>query len=85
MTMETLIKTADKLNADIGRSVFKLGLDVHLQWIVAVVQEGHQNPKAPRKFTRAQLVAWVEEQVQKGHEVWTVQESCGFGFVVLPT
>jgi len=75
-------KTDNKLNADIGRSVVKLGLDVHLQWIVAVVQEGHQNPKAPRKFTRAQLVAWVEEQVQKGHQVWSVQESCGFGFVL---
>lgn len=82
MTMKNLNESKDQLNGNIGRPVLKLGLDVHLQWIVAVVQEGQQNPKAPRKFTRAGLVAWVQEQVGRGHEVWSVQESCGFGFVL---
>ena len=65
-----------------SRPTLKLGLDVHLQWIMVVVQEGHQTPKAPRKFTRQELVGWVKEKVAAGHAVWCVQEACGFGFVL---
>ena len=40
-------------SASIDRSkpMLKLGLDVHLEFIVAVVQRGHLSPHAPRKFT----------------------------------
>jgi hypothetical protein len=32
----------------------KLGLDVHLEFIMAVVQRDHATPQAPRKFMREQ-------------------------------
>ena len=35
----------------------KPGLDVHLEFIMAVAQQDHANPLAPRQFTRAALVA----------------------------
>ncbi len=62
--------------------MLKLGLDVHLEFIMAVAQKDHANPHAPRKFTRAQLVAQVRKWVAEGFQVFCVQESCGFGFVL---
>ncbi len=49
---------------------------------MAVAQKDHANPYAPRKFTRAQLVAQVQKWVAEGFQVFCVQESCGFGFVL---
>jgi hypothetical protein len=37
---------------DRSKPMLKLGLDVHLEFIMAVVQRGHLGPQAPRKFTR---------------------------------
>ena len=34
----------------------KLGLDVHLEFIMAVAQRDHASPQAPRKFTPDQLL-----------------------------
>lgn len=65
-----------------GKSSVKLGLDVHLEFIMAVVERDHAAPQSPRKFTRAQLVSQVEKWVAEGLVVYTVQESCGFGFVL---
>lgn len=62
--------------------LIKLGLDVHLAFIMAVLQHGHAQPQAPRKFTTAELVAFVQEQVAAGCQVFCVQESCGFGFTL---
>ena len=59
-----------------------LGLDVHLQSITAVAQKDHASLKAPRQFTRAQLVAFVQASVAEGLQVCCVQESCGFGFTL---
>ena len=67
---------------DPAKPMLKLGLDVHLEFIMAVVQKDHANPHAPRKFTRAQLVAQVPKWVAEGFQVCCVQESCGFGFVL---
>lgn len=67
---------------DPARPLLKLGLDVHLEFIMAVVQQEHSNPKAPRKFTRGQLLAQVTKWVAEGQQVVCVQESCGFGFVL---
>jgi transposase len=60
----------------------KLGLDVHLEFIMAVAQRDHAAPQAPRKFTPEQLVIQVQKWVAEGCTVYTVQESCGFGFVL---
>jgi len=67
---------------DPTKPTLKLGLDVHLEFIMAVAQKDHASPHAPRKFSRAELVAHVGKLVAEGHQVFTVQESCGFGFVL---
>jgi transposase len=60
----------------------KLGLDVHLEFIMAVVQRDHAAPQAPRRFTPAQLILQVQKWVAEGLVVYAVEESCGFGFVL---
>ena len=67
---------------DPAKPLLKLGLDVHLEFIMAVAQQGHGNPHAPRKFTHSELVAQVRQWVSEGYQVCCVQESCGFGFVL---
>jgi transposase len=67
---------------DPAKPMLKLGLDVHLEFIMAVAQKDHANPHAPRKFTRPQLVTQVQKWVAEGFQVFCVQESCGFGFVL---
>lgn len=67
---------------DPNKPAFKLGLDVHLEFIMAVAQKDHASPLAPRKFTRAELVEHVRKLVAEGNPVYCVQESCGFGFVL---
>ena len=67
---------------DPTKPMLKLGLDVHLQFIMAVAQRGHTCPQAPRKLTRWQLVEQVRKWVAQGLAVYCVQESCGFGFVL---
>ena len=67
---------------DPGKPLLKLGLDVHLEFIMAVAQKDHANPHAPRKFTPELLVAQVKKWVAEGFQVFCVQESCGFGFVL---
>jgi transposase len=67
---------------DPSKPLLKLGLDVHLEFIMAVVQRGHLSPQAPRKFTRPELVEQVKSWTAEGLQVFCVQESCGFGFVL---
>jgi transposase len=67
---------------DPNKPLLKLGLDVPLDFIMAVAQQDHANPKAPRKFTRAELVAQVAQWIAEGFQVFAVQESCGFGFTL---
>ena len=67
---------------DPTKPLLKLGLDVHLEFIMAVAQKDHASPQAPRKFTREQLVEQVRQWVAQGFQVFCVQESCGFGFVL---
>jgi len=67
---------------DPTKPMLKLGLDVHLDFIMAVVQRGHGSLQSPRKFTPPQLVAQVAQWVAEGLQVFCVQESCGFGFTL---
>jgi transposase len=60
----------------------QLGLDVHLEFIMAVSQRGNTSAHAPRKFTPEQLVEQIRQWVAQGLQVFCVQESCGFGFVL---
>jgi hypothetical protein len=65
----------------VGQSVIKVGLDIDLQRLTATVQWDHLQPKPARDFkSPAEFVAWVREQTRTGHVVYTVYESCGFGY-----
>src|SRR5213593_276769 len=64
------------------RPALKLGLDVHLEFIMVVAQRGHLSAQAPRKFTRPPLVEQVKRWTAEGLAVYCVEESCGFGFVL---
>jgi len=64
------------------RPALKLGLDVHLEFIMVVGQRGHLSPQAPRRFSPEQLVQQVKRWTAQGLAVYCVQESCGFGFVL---
>ena len=60
----------------------KLGLDVHLSFIMVVVQEGHLTPKAPRKMDSFELIKAVRAWRSEGYQIHSVQESCGMGFTL---
>ena len=60
--------------------VLKIGLDVHASFYVAVVQQDHGAPGAPRRFAPEAFVPWVRLQLAAGRVVHVVYESCGFGF-----
>ena len=64
------------------RHVFTLGLDVDLRYVVTAIQCDQGVIAPARKYTRAQLVAWVTAQVLAGHTVRTVYECCGFGYTL---
>jgi transposase len=65
-----------------GRHVFKLGLDVDLNFVVTAIQCDRGTIALPQKFTRARLIAWIQKQIAAGHAVHTVYESCGFGYTL---
>ena len=67
---------------DPAKPMLKLGLDAHLQSIMAVAQKDHASPHAPRKFTNDELLAQVKKWIAEGLQVFCVQESCGFGFTL---
>jgi transposase len=64
------------------RHVFKLGLDVDLHFVVAAIQCGQGTIALAQKFTRRQLLDWVQKQIAAGHAVHTVYEACGFGYTL---
>ncbi len=53
-----------------------------LNYCVTAIQAGHGPVRPAQKWTRAQLVKWVREQVAAGHDVHTVYEACGFGYTL---
>ena len=61
-------------------AVVKIGLDVHAAFYVAVLQQDHTTPGAPRRFAPEAFVPWVRTLLAAGQEVHVVHESCGFGF-----
>jgi transposase len=60
--------------------VIKLGIDVHQQFYVVVLQEGGTNPKPPQRFSKEGFLHWAARLKQHGGEVHAVYEACGFGF-----
>ena len=63
-----------------GRCTIKLGIDVHQDFYVVVMQEGGSNPKPPQRFGKRAFVHWAAKLKSRGAEVHAVYEACGFGF-----
>src|SRR5437868_13130195 len=52
-----------------GKAVIKLGIDVHQEFYVVVVQEGGGNPKPAQRLKKEAFLRWVAKLKQR----------CGFG------
>lgn len=63
-----------------GRCTIKLGIDVHQEFYVVVMQEGGSNPKPPQRFQKRAFVHWAAKLKSRVAEVHAVYEACGFGF-----
>ena len=57
-----------------------LGIDVHQDFYVVVMQEGGANPKPPQRFHHQAFLLWASKLKAQGREVHAVYEACGFGF-----
>ena len=58
----------------------KLGIDVHQDLYVVVMQEGGSNPKPLQRFHKEAFLHWAAKLVRCGVQVYAVYEACGFGF-----
>lgn len=65
-----------------SKASIKLGIDVHQDFYVVVMQEGGANPKPPQRFGKQSFLQWAQKLVRAGAEVYAVYEACGFGFSV---
>jgi transposase len=64
-----------------GKADIKLGIDVHQDFYVVVVQEGGVNPKPPQRFQKQTFLHWAARLKENtGAEMHAVYEACGFGF-----
>ena len=63
-----------------SKAVIKLGIDVHQDFYVVVLQEGGTNPKPAQRFQKEAFLHWVAKLKEEGKEVYAVYEACGFGF-----
>ena len=63
-----------------GTGAIELGIDVHQDFYVVVVQEGGGNPKPPQRFAKQAFLHWAAKLKSRGKEVYAVYEACGFGF-----
>jgi transposase len=77
--LSSLEETRGQFN---GRSTaIKLGIDVHQEFYVVVLQEGGLSPKPAQRFGKAAFLSWAARLPEKsGAEVHAVYEACGFGF-----
>ena len=78
--LSSLEGTRRQFNGGIG--AIKLGIDVHQDFYVVVMQEGGGNPKPPQRFPKQGFVQWATKLKSRGGEgeVYAVYEACGFGF-----
>jgi len=63
-----------------GKCAIKLGIDVHQDFYVVVMQEDGGNPKSPQRFHKEAFLHWVRKLKSRATEVHAVYEACGFGF-----
>jgi transposase len=70
--------TRSQFNGD--RCAIKLGIDVHQDFYVVVMQESGSNPKPPQRFRKGAFLHWAAKLKRTGAQVHAVYEACGFGF-----
>ena len=64
-----------------SKRVIKLGIDVHQDFYVVVMQAGGSNPKPAQRFQKEAFLHWATKLKQRsGAEMYAVYEACGFGF-----
>ena len=63
-----------------GKAVIKLGIDVHQDFYVVVMQVDGSNPKPAQRFAKEAFLHWAARLKQHRAEVHAVYEACGFGF-----
>src|SRR5437764_7196727 len=63
-----------------GKACIKLGIDVHQDFYVVVMQQGGANPKPPQRFNKEAFLHWAARLRNKAKEIHAVYEACGFGF-----
>lgn len=71
-------ETRCQFNGSTG--VIKLGIDVHQNFYMVVLQEGGTNPKPPQRFSKQAFLHWAAKLVSRTAQVYAVYEACGFGF-----
>src|SRR5206468_1732606 len=71
-------ETRCQFNGD--KADIKLGIDVHQDFYVVVMQEDGGNPKPPQRFHKEAFVHWAAKLKSRATEVYAVYEACGFGF-----
>src|SRR6266567_5306643 len=76
--LSSLEETRSQFNG--GRCAIKLGIDVHQDFYVVVMQEGGSNPKPPQRFQKEAFLYWAAKLAGSGAQVHAVYEACGFGF-----
>ena len=67
-----------------GKTLIKLGIDVHQEFYVVVLQEGGSNPKPAQRFKKEAFLSWAARLKQQSGaaEIYAVYEACGFGFAL---
>src|SRR5262245_12778027 len=76
--LSSLEETRGQFNG--GKADIKLGIDVHQDFYVVVMQEGGSNPKPPQRFHKQAFLLWAAKLKSRAAEVHAVYEACGFGF-----
>jgi transposase len=76
--LSSLEGTREEFNLRTG--AIKLGIDVHQEFYVVVMQEGGSNPKPPQSFRKEGFLHWAARLKSRSSQVYAVYEACGFGF-----
>src|SRR5712691_8768847 len=76
--LSSLEETRGQFNG--SKADIKLGIDVHQDFYVVVMQEGGSNPKPPQRFHKEAFLQWAAKLRAGGTTVHAVYEACGFGF-----
>jgi transposase len=76
----TTDKDATPNTTTTAKTICKLGLDVHAASIMVARQLEGLNPQPPQKLAVGKFLAWVEEQLKGGYQVFSCYEAGPTGY-----